>query len=187
MRRITIGSFIAAAALLAPMGMNAATAATPATATYSTVSDWGSGFEGKVTVKAGTSALTSWKVEFDLPSGTTISRAWDADVTSSGNHYTSVKKSWTGGLAPGATVSWGFNGAPGGLTGALNCKINGGACTAAAPRRPPPRRPRPRRPPTPPTPTPPTTPPPTTTRRPRAARRSSATSPSGASTAATTT
>ena len=142
MRRITIGSFIAAAALLAPMGMNAATAATPATATYSTVSDWGSGFEGKVTVKAGTSALTSWKVEFDLPSGKSIPSAWDADLTKSGDHYTFVNKSWNGALAAGATVSFGFNGAPGGLTGVLNCKLNGGACNGTG--TPTPRRPRPR-------------------------------------------
>ncbi|MFI6885251.1 glycosyl hydrolase family 18 protein [Streptosporangium canum] len=128
MRRITIGSLIAAAALLVPVGMSAATAATPATATYSTASDWGSGFEGKVTVKAGTSALTSWKVEFDLPAGNSIASAWDADLTKSGNHYTFVNKAWNGALAAGASVSFGFNGAPGGLSGVLNCKLNGAAC-----------------------------------------------------------
>ncbi|MFJ2030239.1 glycosyl hydrolase family 18 protein [Streptosporangium sp. NPDC087985] len=131
MRRITIGSLIAAAALLVPLGMSNATAATPATATYATTIDWGTGFEGKVTVKAGTSALTSWKVEFDLPSGSSIPSAWDADLTKSGNHYTFVNKSWNGAVAAGASVSFGFNGAPGGLTGVLNCKLNGGACTGA--------------------------------------------------------
>ncbi|MET8050848.1 glycosyl hydrolase family 18 protein [Streptosporangium sp. NPDC005286] len=128
MRRITIGSFIAAAALLVPLGIGNATAATPATATYSTASDWGSGFEGKVIVKAGTSALTSWRVEFDLPAGKSISSAWDADMTKSGNHYTFVNKSWNGALAAGASVSFGFNGAPGGVSGVLNCKLNGATC-----------------------------------------------------------
>ncbi|WP_326825325.1 glycosyl hydrolase family 18 protein [Streptosporangium sp. NBC_01756] len=129
MRRITIGSLIAAAALLIPLGMSNAAAATPATASYATVTDWGSGFEGKVTVKAGTSALTSWKVEFDLPAGISIPSAWDADLTRSGSHYTFVNKSWNGAVAAGASVSFGFNGAPGGLTGVLNCTLNGAACT----------------------------------------------------------
>ncbi|WP_329085398.1 glycosyl hydrolase family 18 protein [Streptosporangium sp. NBC_01469] len=131
MRRITIGSFIAAAALLVPLGIGTATAATPATATYSTTSNWGSGFEGKVVVKAGTSALTSWKVEFDLPAGTSISSSWDADLTKSGNHYTFVNKAWNGALAAGASTSFGFNGAPGGITGVLNCKLNGAACNGS--------------------------------------------------------
>ncbi|GAA3420257.1 glycosyl hydrolase family 18 protein [Streptosporangium vulgare] len=131
LRRITIGSFIAAAALLVPLGIGTATAATPATATYSTTSNWGSGFEGKVVVKAGTSALTSWKVEFDLPSGTSISSSWDADLTKSGNHYTFVNKSWNGALAAGASTSFGFNGAPGGITDVLNCKLNGAACNGS--------------------------------------------------------
>ncbi|GAA3425055.1 glycosyl hydrolase family 18 protein [Streptosporangium sandarakinum] len=128
MRRITIGSFIAAAALLVPVGIGTATAATPATATYVTASDWGTGFEGKVTVKAGTSPLTSWKVEFDLPAANSVSSAWDADMTKSGNHYTFANKPWNGALAAGASVSFGFNGAPGGLSGVLNCKLNGAPC-----------------------------------------------------------
>ncbi|GAA3004598.1 glycosyl hydrolase family 18 protein [Streptosporangium longisporum] len=129
MRRITIGSFIAAAALLVPLGIGTATAATPATATYSTSSNWGSGFEGKVVVKAGTSALTSWKVEFDLPSGTSIGSSWDADLTKSGNHYTFVNKSWNGALAAGASTSFGFNGTGGGISDVLNCKLNGAPCS----------------------------------------------------------
>ncbi|MEV8634019.1 glycosyl hydrolase family 18 protein [Streptosporangium sp. NPDC051023] len=121
---------IAATALLVPVGigMGTATAATPATATYSTTSDWGSGFQGNVTVKAGSSALTSWKVEFDLPAGKSIASAWDADMTKSGSHYTFANKSWNGALGAGASVSFGFTGSPGGVSGVLNCKLNGGSC-----------------------------------------------------------
>lgn len=185
MRRITIGSFIAAAALLVPLGIGTATAATPATATYSTTSNWGSGFEGKVVVKAGTSALTSWKVEFDLPAGTSISSSWDADLTKSGNHYTFVNKAWNGALAAGASTSFGFNGAPGGITGVLNCKLNGAACNGSGTPDPTPT-PTPTVTPTV-TPTPTPTPTVTPTVQPPAARRSSDTSPSGASTPATST
>jgi chitinase len=104
-----------------------AQAATSATATYTKASDWGTGFEGKWTVKnTGTTALTSWTVEWDFPSGTSVTSAWDADVTSSGTHWTAKNKSWNGTLAPGASVSFGFNGTGSGSP--ANCKLNGGSC-----------------------------------------------------------
>lgn len=104
-----------------------AQAATSATATYTKVQDWGTGFEGKWTVKnTGTTSIASWTVEWDFPSGTSVTSAWDADVTSAGTHWTAKNKSWNGTLAPGASVSFGFNGAGPGSPG--NCKINGGSC-----------------------------------------------------------
>ncbi|MFF0109179.1 glycosyl hydrolase family 18 protein [Streptomyces hirsutus] len=104
-----------------------AQAATSATATYAKTQDWGSGFEGKWTVKnTGTTALNSWTVEWDFPSGTSVTSAWDADVTSSGNHWTAKNKSWNGTLAPGASISFGFNGS--GTGAPAGCKLNGGSC-----------------------------------------------------------
>ncbi|MBD0843231.1 MULTISPECIES: glycoside hydrolase family 18 chitinase [unclassified Streptomyces] len=104
-----------------------AQAATEATATYTKPSDWGTGFEGKWTVKnTGTTTISSWTVEWDFPSGTSVTSAWDADVTSSGNHWTAKNKSWNGTLAPGASVSFGFNGTGSGSP--ANCKLNGGSC-----------------------------------------------------------
>ncbi|MFF0113557.1 glycosyl hydrolase family 18 protein [Streptomyces prasinus] len=104
-----------------------AQAATSATATYAKTQDWGSGFEGKWTVKnTGTTALSSWTVEWDFPSGTSVTSAWDADVTSSGNHWTGKNKSWNGTLAPGASISFGFNGS--GTGAPTGCKLNGGSC-----------------------------------------------------------
>ncbi|MGW7301486.1 glycosyl hydrolase family 18 protein [Streptomyces sp. NPDC054829] len=104
-----------------------AQAATEATATYAKTQDWGSGFEGKWTVKnTGTTTITSWKVEWDFPSGTSVTSGWDADFSSSGNHWTAKNKSWNGTLAPGASVSFGFNGSGSGSPS--NCKLNGGSC-----------------------------------------------------------
>ncbi|CAM5536196.1 MULTISPECIES: glycoside hydrolase family 18 chitinase [Streptomyces] len=104
-----------------------AEAAASATATYSKPQDWGTGFEGKWTVKnTGTTTLSSWTVEWDFPSGTSVTSAWDADVTSSGTHWTAKNKSWNGSLAPGASVSFGFNGSGSGSPS--NCKLNGGSC-----------------------------------------------------------
>ncbi|MET3986525.1 chitinase [Streptomyces sp. PvR034] len=104
-----------------------AQAATSATATYTKVSDWGTGFEGKWTVKnTGTTSLSSWTVEWDYPAGTSVTSAWDATVTSSGTHWTGKNVGWNGTLAPGASVSFGFNGAGAGAPS--GCKINGGSC-----------------------------------------------------------
>src|SRR3954452_661418 len=104
-----------------------AQAASTATATYAKTQDWGTGFEGKWTVKnTGTTSLSSWTVEWDFPSGTSVTSVWDADVTSAGTHWTAKNKSWNGTLAPGASVSFGFNGT--GAGSPANCKLNGGSC-----------------------------------------------------------
>ncbi|MEU5283577.1 glycoside hydrolase family 18 chitinase [Streptomyces sp. CA-278952] len=104
-----------------------ATAATSATATYTKKSDWGSGFEGQWTVKnTGTTALSSWTIEWDFPSGTSAGSAWDAALTKSGNHYTAKNLSWNGSVAPGASISFGFNGTGSGSP--TGCKLNGASC-----------------------------------------------------------
>ncbi|MFE2606560.1 glycosyl hydrolase family 18 protein [Streptomyces mirabilis] len=104
-----------------------ASAATSATATYTKTQDWGTGFEGKWTVtNTGTSSISSWAIDWDFPSGTSVTSAWDADVTSSGTHWTAKNKSYNGTLAAGASVSFGFNGA--GTGSPSNCTLNGGSC-----------------------------------------------------------
>nr|WP_097990997.1 glycoside hydrolase family 18 chitinase [Streptomyces sp. f51] len=104
-----------------------ASAATSATATYTKKSDWGSGFEGQWTVKnTGTTALSSWTIEWDFPAGTAAGSAWDANLTKSGNHYTAKNLAWNGTVAPGASVSFGFNGTGSGSP--TGCKLNGASC-----------------------------------------------------------
>ncbi|MEU9593090.1 glycoside hydrolase family 18 chitinase [Streptomyces sp. NPDC048193] len=104
-----------------------AQAATSATATFAKTSDWGTGFGGSWTVKnTGTTAINSWTVEWDFPTGTKVTSAWDATVTNSGDHWTAKNVGWNGTLAPGASVSFGFNGS--GPGSPSNCKLNGGSC-----------------------------------------------------------
>ncbi|MFF8699587.1 glycosyl hydrolase family 18 protein [Streptomyces albidoflavus] len=105
----------------------AAEAAADPSASYTRTQDWGSGFEGKWTVKnTGTAPLSGWTLEWDFPAGTKVTSAWDADVTNTGDHWTAKNKSWAGSLAPGASVSFGFNGTgPGTPSG---CKLNGASC-----------------------------------------------------------
>nr|AAF43629.1 chitinase C precursor [Streptomyces peucetius] len=104
-----------------------AEAATSATATYTKTSDWGSGFGGSWTVKnTGTTTINSWTVEWDFPSGTKVTSAWDATVTNSGDHWTAKNVGWNGTLAPGTSVSFGFNGSGSGSPS--GCKLNGASC-----------------------------------------------------------
>ncbi|WP_434596690.1 glycosyl hydrolase family 18 protein [Streptomyces sp. A5-4] len=119
-------------ALLVPLAAmvalaSPAEAAESATASYTKVSDWGTGFEGKWTVKnTGTTSISSWAVEWDFPTGTSVTSAWDADVTNAGNHWTAKNKSWGGNLAPGATATFGFNGK--GTGSPSGCKLNSASC-----------------------------------------------------------
>ncbi|NGO76448.1 chitinase [Streptomyces sp. YC504] len=109
------------------VGLSTPAAAAEATATYTKSQDWGTGFEGKWTVKnTGTASISSWTVEWDFPSGTSVTSGWDADFTSSGTHWTAKNKSWNGTLAPGASVTFGFNGS--GAGSPSNCKLNGASC-----------------------------------------------------------
>nr|WP_104530642.1 glycoside hydrolase family 18 chitinase [Wenjunlia vitaminophila] len=120
----------ALAALLLPLAIVAGASpaqAAEATATYTKASDWGTGFEGKWTVKnTGTATITNWTIEWDFPSGTAVTSAWDADVTHVDNHWTAKNKSYNGTLSPGASVSFGFNGTGSGSPS--NCTVNGAAC-----------------------------------------------------------
>ncbi|MEU2063851.1 glycoside hydrolase family 18 chitinase [Streptomyces sp. NPDC013455] len=104
-----------------------AQAAANATASFTKTSDWGTGFGGQWTIKnTGTSSISSWTVEWDFPTGTKVTSAWDATVTNSGDHWTAKNVGWNGTIAPGASVSFGFNGA--GPGSPSNCKLNGDSC-----------------------------------------------------------
>ncbi|MBB4914749.1 cellulose binding domain-containing protein [Streptosporangium saharense] len=141
--RVIARSLVAAAALAAATTAVATPAqAASATATFVKVGDWGSGFEGKYTIKndSGT-ALSSWKVEFDLPAGVSVGSFWDATLTRSGQHITFSNVGWNGSVPNGGSVSFGFLGTPGGANAVpQNCKLNGADCgggsTETAPGKP---------------------------------------------------
>ncbi|GAB3255968.1 cellulase family glycosylhydrolase [Kineosporia babensis] len=77
------------------------------TALYSTSSSWGSGFTGSVKVTAGSAAVTTWSVTLSLPSGTSITSAWNGSL-SGGDKVANA--SWNGNLAAGASTEFGFQG-----------------------------------------------------------------------------
>ncbi|MER7279680.1 cellulose binding domain-containing protein [Dactylosporangium sp. NPDC000244] len=127
---------LAAAAVLVTAGGIAAIT-TPAqaagslTATLSYDSDWGSGYQAKYTITNGTAATVStWKVEFDLASGSALGSYWDALMSQSGTHVIANNRTYNAPLAPGATATFGFlvsgSGKP------ANCKLNGASCAGVA-------------------------------------------------------
>jgi hypothetical protein len=102
-----------------------ASAAAP-TATFRKVAEWGSGWQGDVTIaNTGASTMMSWKVEFDLPPGTTVGSFWEADMAASGSHRTFTNRPWNGRVPVGRTVSFGLIGSGGAPT---NCLLNGAPC-----------------------------------------------------------
>ncbi|SDG59185.1 Chitinase [Sinosporangium album] len=125
--RIAVAAIFAVASALV---MTAPAQAATVTATYTKPSDWGSGFEGRYTIKNNTSAaITTWKVEFDLPAGHQVTSSWDAVQSRTGQRYTFTNVGWNGSVAPGGTVTFGFLGSPGGAAAEpQNCKINGVDC-----------------------------------------------------------
>jgi chitinase len=127
MRRLVFGLTAVLAAAVGVVAASGPAAAAAPTATFTKVSDWGSGWEGRYTiVNGGTTTMTSWTVAFDLPAGATVTTSWDADLTRSGQRFTFRNRSWNGSLPPGASASFGFNGT--GPATPTNCTLNGAAC-----------------------------------------------------------
>lgn len=157
-RAVAAAAALAAGTALAVTASTAspAGAATTPTAVFTKTSDWGTGFEGKYTItNGGSTTISGWTVQFDLPANVSISSAWDGRLTKAGTRYTVTDAGWNAVLAPGGTASFGFTGPYSGTFGPpSNCALNGAGCGGgAAPPTNPPTNP--------PTTPPPTTPPPT--------------------------
>jgi hypothetical protein len=79
------------------------------TATYRVANQWSGGFQGEVTVRNGTTtAKTAWTAAFRFDDGQQLSQAWNATATQSGAAVTARNATWNGGLAPGASATFGF-------------------------------------------------------------------------------
>jgi len=89
------------------------------TATYRTVNAWPGGFQGEVTVKAG-SATTSWSVSW-RPSGYRVDQVWNGIATTQGDLLVVRSTDWNGRLPAGGTAVVGLlaSGTP--STPALSC------------------------------------------------------------------
>ncbi|HEU5118456.1 MAG TPA: cellulose binding domain-containing protein [Isosphaeraceae bacterium] len=77
---------------------------------FAVTSDWGTGFNGYITVKNTTSSSwTSWTLSFDFAGK--ITSIWDAHVSSrAGDHYEIENAAYDGSVEPGGSVTFGFTG-----------------------------------------------------------------------------
>lgn len=79
-------------------------------ASYTTVNAWSGGFQGGVTVHAGSSGVSSWTVSWTFPNGQTISQLWNGDLTASGSSVSVHNLSYNGHISANGQTSFGFIG-----------------------------------------------------------------------------
>ena len=97
----------------ASTALSVTTSAAPAgggcTAVYSVSSDWGTGFNGNVTItNNGTTATRTWQVSWTWPGNQTITNVWNASCTQTGTSVTAGDLAYNNAIAPGASTSFGF-------------------------------------------------------------------------------
>ncbi|MFF7656390.1 PHB depolymerase family esterase [Streptomyces sp. NPDC007983] len=97
-----------------------------------TTSAWSTGLTASVTVtNTGTSTLNGWQLGFTLPSGQTITGGWGATYSPASGAVTATNAAYNGTLAPGASVTIGYQANHTGTTSAPGAfTLNGQACTA---------------------------------------------------------
>jgi chitin-binding protein len=83
-------------------------------ATYTVTNAWPGGFQAEVRVTAGTTAITGWTVSWTFANGQQVTQAWNAALTPSGSSVSARNVTWNGGLAPGASTTFGFLGSQSG-------------------------------------------------------------------------
>jgi glucose/arabinose dehydrogenase len=93
------------------------------TGTWRLVNSWPGGFQGEVTVRAGSAPITSWAVRWTLASGQQITQLWNGALTVSGSSVTVRNLSYNGSLPANGTTTFGFlaNGTP--STPNLSCAL----------------------------------------------------------------
>jgi hypothetical protein len=162
------------AAVFAPLAL----AATGLTATLQITDDWGTGYAGTYTIRnGGTTSVTGWKLEFDLPADTTVRKFWTANMARSGTHWVFTNQSYNGTIPAGGSQAFGFNTVGAGRPS--NCLVNGAPCAGGTPSPSPSKTTSPSPSPSP-SPTPSTPPPPATSPYTRVAVSAASASTNGA-------
>ena len=95
------------------------------------VNAWNNGLTANITVtNTGTSAINGWTLAFTLPAGQTITNGWNATYSPTSGRVTATNVSYNPGLAPGASVSFGFQATHTGNSGPPTAyALNGSTCT----------------------------------------------------------
>ncbi|MFE5242492.1 MULTISPECIES: GH12 family glycosyl hydrolase domain-containing protein [unclassified Streptomyces] len=97
-----------------------------------TANSWTGGFTAEVKVtNTGSTAVDGWELGFTLPTGQTVTQAWNATLTPSSGTVRAVNAAFNGRIEPGGSQSFGFQGAYSGTYAkATRFTLNGTVCTA---------------------------------------------------------
>jgi hypothetical protein len=106
-------------------------------ATYEVPEATKKGYDVQFTVRnVGTTSITGWKVEFDLPTGTLAIKAKDAKLSRTGtNHFVFTDKQPNATIGAGRSQAFSFTAT--GLGRPVKCQVNGAPCTVSVPPPPP--------------------------------------------------
>ncbi len=98
----------------------------------SAVSAWNNGLTNNLTIaNTGGTAVNGWRLTFTLASGQAITSGWNATYSGSGGQVTATNVSYNGSIAPGASVSIGYQATHTGNAAAPSAfALNGTACAA---------------------------------------------------------
>ncbi|WP_238582300.1 glucuronyl esterase domain-containing protein [Cellvibrio sp. OA-2007] len=117
---------VTAGALLAVAAQGASAACT-----YNIDNEWNTGFVASITIKNDTgAAINNWNINWSY-SANRITNSWNANLSGS-NPYTASNLGWNGNIAPGQSISFGFQGNKNNGAAAERPTINGAACNGGA-------------------------------------------------------
>jgi GH18 family chitinase len=98
----------------------------PPTVTFTRTGAWEGGFGGSLTIRNDDpSPITDWRVSWD--GGPTITTLWNGTYSVSQGRSTVVNAGWNGTIAPGGSVTAGFNGTGVFTQNIASCTVNGTA------------------------------------------------------------
>ncbi len=102
---------------------------------YTVNSQWSGGFNAAIAIKnTGSTAISSWTLQFSFPGSQEITSDWDGNFTQSGNAVTITNASWNGSIAAGGSLGsqTGFNGSWSGSNPSPTAfTLNGVACSVS--------------------------------------------------------
>ncbi|GLW11070.1 hypothetical protein Misp01_61980 [Microtetraspora sp. NBRC 13810] len=96
-----------------------------------TMNTWNTGFTAAVTIaNTGSATVGGWSLAYALPAGQAVTSAWNATVSPAGGQVTARNAPYNATIAPGASVSFGYQATHTGNTGEPTAfTLNGTNCT----------------------------------------------------------
>ena len=99
---------------------------------FTLVKDWGSGFEGEISITNNTGGnIDSWDLEFDFPNQ--IDNIWDAEIEENADgSYVITHTNWNREIAAGETITFGFTGSDSVTSEPQNFDLDGSVFSSAS-------------------------------------------------------